>query len=709
MSRTPAFDAWIAKARAVPIKAEIERRGIKLNGGKIERCGSCPRCGGTDRFSVNTKKGVFNCRHCGAKGDVIEMVRFLDGCDFIDAGTTLTGEPPPKGNGKDRSAPEPKKIIAAAFTYENEDGSVAFVVERVEFQNADGYIETREGKRKKTFRQRRPDPDKPGQWIWNVDGVPPLIYRLPEVIEALGNGRPVAIVEGEGKADLLWRWNVPATCCAMGAGKWKAEHAEFLRGVADVIILPDNDEKGREHAEHVAASLRGIAASVRILDLPGLPEKGDVLDWAAAGGTAEQLWQLVEQARPWTPPADDPSAEAKEPPAEPRTLSEVHDIFRRWFGQDYDIATLDAVLAVAAAERLAGDPAWLLIISGPGNAKTETVQATSRLGVTHIISTLTSDAALLSATPRKQRSNTATGGLLRKIGKRGIMVVKDFTSILSTDRNVRSSILAALREIHDGQWVRNVGTDGGQTLTWNGRIVVIGACTTAWDQAHAVVSTMGDRFVLIRSDSHVGRIAGGRSAMRHAGDEARMREELAAAVAGVVNSVDPNNVYALTEDDENIIVQAADVVTLARTGVELDYRGDVIDAHAPEMPTRFAKQLTQIMRGAVAVGMSHLDALRLVIRCARDSMPQLRLAVLADIAGNPDSPVINVRRRLQKPRATVDRALQALHTLGLLTCREEETERAGKEVQVRHYSLADGINLNTLAEPEDDLFGQGAG
>jgi hypothetical protein len=337
------------------------------------------------------------------------------------------------------------------------------------------------------------------------------------------------------------------------------------------------------------------------------------------------------------------------------------------------------------------------------------VQATSRLGVTHIISTLTSDAALLSATPRKQRSNTATGGLLRKIGKRGIMVVKDFTSILSTDRNVRSSILAALREIHDGQWVRNVGTDGGQTLTWNGRIVVIGACTTAWDQAHAVVSTMGDRFVLIRSDSHVGRIAGGRSAMRHAGDEARMREELAAAVAGVVNSVDPNNVYALTEDDENIIVQAADVVTLARTGVELDYRGDVIDAHAPEMPTRFAKQLTQIMRGAVAVGMSHLDALRLVIRCARDSMPQLRLAVLADIAGNPDSPVINVRRRLQKPRATVDRALQALHTLGLLTCREEETERAGKEVQVRHYSLADGINLNTLAEPEDDLFGQGAG
>jgi hypothetical protein len=64
MTRTPAFDAGIAKARAVPIEREIDRRRIKLNGGKIERCGPCPRCQGTDRFSVNVKKGVFNCRQC---------------------------------------------------------------------------------------------------------------------------------------------------------------------------------------------------------------------------------------------------------------------------------------------------------------------------------------------------------------------------------------------------------------------------------------------------------------------------------------------------------------------------------------------------------------------------------------------------------------------------------------------------------------------
>jgi len=87
--------------------------------------------------------------------------------------------------------------------------------------------------------------------------------------------------------------------------------------------------------------------------------------------------------------------------------------------------------------------------------------------------------------------------------------VKDFTSILSIDRNIRTGVMAALREIHDGRWERNVGTDGGRTLSWSGRLVVVGACTTAWDQAHSVISTMGDRFVLVRSSSRYGRIAAG--------------------------------------------------------------------------------------------------------------------------------------------------------------------------------------------------------
>ena len=131
----------------------------------------------------------------------------------------------------------------------------------------------------------------------------------------------------------------------------------------------------------------------------------------------------------------------------------------------------------------------------------------------HITSTISSEGALLAASKRGKGklSKLSTGGLLRRVGDHGVLIIKDVTSILSMDRNVRAGVLAALREIYDGRWERNVGASGGMTLTWTGRITIIGAVTTAWDVAHGVIAAMGDRFVVIRSDSTTAR---NRSAMQ---------------------------------------------------------------------------------------------------------------------------------------------------------------------------------------------------
>jgi hypothetical protein len=120
----------------------------------------------------------------------------------------------------------------------------------------------------------------------------------------------------------------------------------------------------------------------------------------------------------------------------PTTLADVHAVFRKWFGPEYDTDVIDAVLATAAAEHLVGDPLWLLVISGLGNTKTETVQSLAGAGA-HVTSAISSEGALLSATPRKSRAKSAIGGLLRKLGDRGVLVIKDVTSILSADRNTR--------------------------------------------------------------------------------------------------------------------------------------------------------------------------------------------------------------------------------------------------------------------------------
>lgn len=373
-------------------------------------------------------------------------------------------------------------------------------------------------------------------------------------------------------------------------------------------------------------------------------------------------------------------------------LAETIDVFRSWFGPDYDVGALEAVLCAAAAERLGGDPCWLLVISGSGAAKTETVMPLAGTGAV-VVSTITGEAALLSGTSSKEVAADAHGGLLRQIGPSGILVIKDVTSILSMSRDARAEVLAALREIYDGWWQRNVGSDGGRTLTWRGRLVVIGAVTTAWDSAHSVISLMGDRFVLVRVDSRENRRSAGRHALRNIDHEARMREELATAVGKLIDAVSPDWPVKLRDEQMDLILDLADVVTLARTAVERDYAGNVVQAHAPEMPTRFAKQLGQLVRGGIALGMTHERALGIAARCAGDTMPPIRLAVLLDVADHPMSTTAQVVKRVQMPRKTVDRVLQEMHLLGLLTVDEVPY---GAESVRWIYTLAPDISCEAL-------------
>jgi hypothetical protein len=110
------------------------------------------------------------------------------------------------------------------------------------------------------------------------------------------------------------------------------------------------------------------------------------------------------------------------------------------------------------------------------------------------------------------------------------------------------------------------------------------------------------------------------------------------------------------------------------------------------MPTRFAKELTQIIRGGVAIGMNRDQALKLAIRCARDSMPPVRLQIIDDLASNADSTTSDVRRRINKPWTTVDRQLQALHMLGVL----DVVEDSYGEKNRWYYSLAADVDPTAL-------------
>lgn len=163
----------------------------------------------------------------------------------------------------------------------------------------------------KRFSQRRPNGR--GGWIWDLKGVELVLFRLPETIQAIQSHKPVFIAEGEKDVETLVRHGFAATCNVFGAdkgkgaangkGKWKKAYSETLTG-ADVVIIPDNDQAGRDHANLVSSSLQGHASRVRLLWLPanvnGKTVK-DVSDYFGADASAEDFNNLVESAQDWSP------------------------------------------------------------------------------------------------------------------------------------------------------------------------------------------------------------------------------------------------------------------------------------------------------------------------------------------------------------------------------------------------------------------------
>jgi len=221
----------------------------------------------------------------GADGRVL-LKCFAD-CSFDDVCTALRIDSRSLGptNAAFRSAPEKSEV--ATYDYLDENRNLLFQVVRYD---------------PKSFTQRRPNGK--GDWAWNLKGVRRVLYRLPELLAA-DPETTVFIVEGEKDAGKLAGLGLLATTNAAGVSKWRDEYSETLRG-RHVCIVPDNDKPGHNHAEKVATSLQGIAASVRILLLPSLPDKGDVTNWLGMGGTVEQFRALAIEAPAWKPKEKQP-------------------------------------------------------------------------------------------------------------------------------------------------------------------------------------------------------------------------------------------------------------------------------------------------------------------------------------------------------------------------------------------------------------------
>jgi len=289
-----------------------ERYGATLRRAAVnEFVGPCPVCGGKDRFSVNIRKRLFNCRQCSAGGDAIALAMHVKGYSFAEAVEDLT-------DGRWR----PARAASFAHTTAANDAAKALGPPKAVYDYVDEIGERQALRfeppgRPKQFRQRI----GPDQKKWSLEGVRIVPYRLPELLENIALEHTVFVVEGEKDVETLRGLNVPATTSPMGAGKWRADFNDLFRN-ADAVICGDNDKPGRDHVELVATNLNGVAKRVRALDLaqfwPGIGEGDDISDWLTRGeGTVERLYEIVDGLPDWKPKINGVTTPTLMPPAEP--------------------------------------------------------------------------------------------------------------------------------------------------------------------------------------------------------------------------------------------------------------------------------------------------------------------------------------------------------------------------------------------------------
>jgi hypothetical protein len=231
--------------------------------------GPCPIHGGKrDSFAVEPHTGLWKCHsNCDRGGDIIALEQALTGVNFKTAMAEVF-----RVVGRPESSSGNHRRIVATYDYNDESGQLLYQAVRTD---------------PKDFRQRRPDGN--GGWTWNIKGVRLVLYRLPELLKRVTE--TLVICEGERDVASLETRGQLATCNPMGAGKWRAEYSEAIRG-RSAVVVPDNDKPGRAHAAAVAADLLRVDCEVRIVEVP---VGKDVSDWFAAGGTPEDLRRLASE------------------------------------------------------------------------------------------------------------------------------------------------------------------------------------------------------------------------------------------------------------------------------------------------------------------------------------------------------------------------------------------------------------------------------
>lgn len=215
----------------------------------------------------------------GAAGELLMTCHYGDPCSYDEIlkslGLSTQEVSVHKKETEVKKEASKKRKLVKVYPYTDEAGNVIY--EKLRYVTEDG---------KKSFSHRRPDPDNPDGFIYNATGVRKVLYRLPEVVEAIVNEKTIWLVEGEKDVDTLVAKGICATTMSSGAGHWEQDFTEILAAAKFVEIVADNDESGKKHALSVRELLLAAGGECRVRISP---YGKDITDHITAGHSASEL------------------------------------------------------------------------------------------------------------------------------------------------------------------------------------------------------------------------------------------------------------------------------------------------------------------------------------------------------------------------------------------------------------------------------------
>jgi len=599
--------------------------------------------------SLDTSQNLWHCNDCKIGGSIIDWIACEKGVSPADAMRELGG-----GRNGDRA-------IVATYDYTDESDKLLFQCVRFE---------------PKDFRQRQPDGN--GGWIWNMGDVRRVLYRLPEVLRA----QIVCVAEGEKDCDNLATLGFTATTNPLGAGKWRDEYSETLRGKNVMVFgdIGDDDGAGEKHTAEVIQSLGDKAKSVRHINLPvGFHDVSDFINSLPSLDEAKAaVTKLIDQQSQAAPVAEQPRVAKVAPPQTPLTIVEWRKVMT---GNFPTLARCAEICVSVESQLLLNDlvnPFALGLVDVPSAGKTILLNIVNVQPLSYATDHF-SPAAFVSHATNKKREELPTIDLLPRIRFK-VMIVRDLAPIFGAKEEELKKTLAVVTRALDGEGLQtDSGVHGQRGYVGDYLFMMLCGTTPPPPKVFKTMATLGGRmfFLALHSGKKSRKALIAQNRGKHWKKKEKACHEATTNFLHTLWSQNPSGVDWDTERDPedclDVIARCAELLACLRGTIETwesDYDGSVTHTSPiKEHPDRINCLFYNLARGhALICGRRQTtqDDLWPIIELTLDSASPIRSRIFRHLLNKGGTlNTTDVEELLDCSAPTARKEMEALSALGV--------------------------------------------